>query len=103
MNRFATSAYREIVEMEMIVSMSTAAMRSMTVGPRTSRSTPKPTPIKMRTAAAMRMYSAKGSLQVIFEGTGNDPGGFVGVDGLNVETMNDKAIFGDIKHERPRR
>src|SRR5262245_25999223 len=83
--------------------MSTAAMRSTTVCPRIRRKTPIAMPSEMRTAATIRMISAKRLLQVSFEWTGDQRGCFVRVSCLHIETMDEQAVAIDVDHERSRR
>src|SRR5215475_12001989 len=92
-----------MMEMQTMVSRSIAARRSITVGPRISRRTPRPTPQKMRTAATIRRWSAKGLLQVSLERARNGLSDLLGINGSNIQTMNHELIFPDIENQRPRR
>src|SRR5262245_24130912 len=89
--------------METTVSVSTATTRSITVRPRMRRSTLNATPRKVRIAAAMRICSAKGFLQMFLERTGDSASCFVRISCFDVEPMNKEIVALDVDHERSRR
>src|SRR5215475_5412404 len=100
MERPATCAYSAIREMETTVSVSTATTRSITVRPRTRRSTLNATPRKIRIAATMRISSAKGLLQMFLECAGDSAGCFVRIRCFYVEPVNEETVAFDIDDER---
>src|SRR5215831_10245997 len=87
-------------EMETTVNMSTAAPRSTAVRPRIRRSTPNATPKKIRIVAAIRIRSAKGLLQMLFECAGNGAHCFVRICCFDVEPVNEEAVAVYFDHER---
>src|SRR4030095_10801742 len=87
--------------METTVSVSIAATRSITVRPRIRRSTLNATPRKIRIAAAMRICSAKGLLQMFLERTGDSASCFVRICCFDVEPVNKEIVALDGDHERP--
>src|SRR5262245_50481477 len=89
--------------MDKTVSVSTATTRSITVRPRIRRSTLNATPRKIRIAAAMRICSAKGLLQMFLERTGDSSSRFVRICRFDVEPVNKEIVALDVDHERSRR
>src|SRR5215472_2761485 len=87
-------------EMETTVSMSTATTRSTAVLPRTRRSTPNATPRKIRIVAAIRIRSAKGLLQMLFECAGNGARCFIRICCFDVEPVNEETVVVYVDHER---
>src|SRR5215475_838981 len=100
MERPATCAYSAIREMETTVSVSIATTRSITVRPRTRRSTLNATPRKIRIAAIMRISSAKGLLQMFLKCAGDSAGCFVRIRCFDVEPVNKETVTLDVDHER---
>src|SRR5688500_889566 len=90
------------MEMETTVSISTAATRSTTVCPTTSRITPNTMLKKIRTAAMSKMESAKDVLQMLFERTGNDAARLVWIGRLDVQPVNEKRVVLDVDDQRSR-
>src|SRR4051812_3749435 len=90
-------------EIEMIVSMSIATIRSIVVGPSTSRMTPSDMAPKMRAAATWTMDSAKDVLQMPFERSDDRVCRRVGVDAVDIEQVDEERVAPQFHHERARR
>src|SRR6516225_4509847 len=89
--------------METMVSISTATTRSTTVCPSVNRRTPNTTLKKIKTAATVRIPSAKGFPQMLFERASDGTGGFLGISRLHVEPVNEEVIAIDVDDKRSRR